>query len=134
VDRLFLDANVLFSAAYRPDGGLRRLWELAEVELVTSVYAVAEAQRNLSGDGKIELERLLDKVSVLGTVVGEIEPLPLVLPDKDQPILGGAMHAKATHLLTGDFTHFGTYYGRKVGGILIQPPADYLRGKEEKKR
>lgn len=47
MDRLFLDANILFSAAYRPDAGLRRLWEVPNVELVTSAYAGEEARRNL---------------------------------------------------------------------------------------
>ena len=39
MDRVFLDANVLFSAAYRQDSSLLRLWELKDVELVTSAYA-----------------------------------------------------------------------------------------------
>lgn len=45
--RLFLDANVLFSAAYREDAGVRRLWSASNAELVTSDYAVEEATRNL---------------------------------------------------------------------------------------
>jgi len=28
MDRLFLDAHVLFSAAYRPNAGLLKLWKL----------------------------------------------------------------------------------------------------------
>lgn len=47
VDRVFLDANVLFSAAYRPDSRLRALWESSDVELVSSEYAVDEARRNI---------------------------------------------------------------------------------------
>jgi predicted nucleic acid-binding protein len=45
---VFLDANVLFSAAYRPDAGLVRLWHVAGVELISSDYAVQEARRNLA--------------------------------------------------------------------------------------
>jgi hypothetical protein len=48
MDRLFLDANVLSSAAYRSDAGLRRLWSLDNVELCTSGYALEEARVNLS--------------------------------------------------------------------------------------
>jgi uncharacterized protein len=44
LDRVFLDANVLFSAAYASGAGLQRLWKLSEIELVTSHYAVAEAR------------------------------------------------------------------------------------------
>lgn len=47
MDRVFLDANVLYSAAYSRDAGLQRLWKLPQVELLTSAYAVGEARRNL---------------------------------------------------------------------------------------
>jgi hypothetical protein len=40
VDRLFLDANVLFSAAYRADSGLLRLWDLPDTELVLSLIHI----------------------------------------------------------------------------------------------
>lgn len=56
-------------------------------------------------------------------------PLPadVRLPEKDQPILQAAIHARATHLLTGDKQHFGGYFGRKLGGALVLPPAEYFR-------
>jgi len=44
MDRLFLDANVLFSAAYMADARLRELWRLRDVELWTSRYALEEAR------------------------------------------------------------------------------------------
>src|SRR6266581_2193596 len=47
VHRLFLDANILFSAAFRARAPLRRLWNRPDVELITSAYAVAEAERHL---------------------------------------------------------------------------------------
>ncbi len=40
MDHLFLDANILFSAAYRPESPLRRLWQAKGTELLTSGYAV----------------------------------------------------------------------------------------------
>jgi hypothetical protein len=43
VDRVFLDANVLFSAAYRSDSGLLALWRRAGASLLTSAYAVLSA-------------------------------------------------------------------------------------------
>lgn len=51
----------------------------------------------------------------------------VVLPDKDRPILLAAIDARATHLLTGDFRHFGPYYGQTLEGVLILPPGEYLR-------
>lgn len=48
MDRVFLDADVLFSATYRSDSGLLALWRRAGASLLTSAYAVDEARRNLS--------------------------------------------------------------------------------------
>jgi hypothetical protein len=52
MDRLFLDANVLFSAAYRPGAGLLRLWKLRSVVLCSSRYALEEARANLSAESQ----------------------------------------------------------------------------------
>jgi predicted nucleic acid-binding protein len=45
VTRAVLDTNVLFSAAWRADSGLTRLWEIASIHLVTSPYAADEVER-----------------------------------------------------------------------------------------
>jgi len=48
--RVFLDANVLFTAAYRPEGLSALLVELGaagRVTLLTSPLAIVEAERNL---------------------------------------------------------------------------------------
>lgn len=128
MDRLFLDANVLFSAAYWRDSGLLRLWRLPRCSLLTSSYAAEETRRNLAGSNqRARLGKLLESV----TIVGEAESLGVAnvgLPAKDQPILAAATRAKATHLLTGDARHFGPLYGRTIGGVLITRPAPYLQG------
>jgi uncharacterized protein len=131
VDRVFLDANILFSAVYRPDAGLRQLWEVPDVELVTSTHAAEEARRNLDlPEQRSALEALLQSVRVLTATPGD-PPLtgPLDLAEKDRPILAMAIAARATHLLTGDVRHFGRYYGQTVAGVLILPPAAYLRSR-----
>jgi predicted nucleic acid-binding protein len=131
VDRLFLDANILFSAAYRAEAGVGQLWRVKRVTLVTSTFAVEEARRNLpEPDQRARLEELLKKVEVGEALMlpperrGEIE-----LPEKDWPILGGAEGSGATHLITGDQRHFGLYFGRQILGVRIVRPADYLRSK-----
>ena len=131
MDRLFLDANILFSAAYRAKAGVGRLWRVKRVALVTSTFAVEEARRNLpEPDQRARLEELLKKVEVGEALMlpperrGEIE-----LPEKDWPILGGAAASGATHLITGDQRHFGPYFGRQILGVRIVRPADYLRSK-----
>ena len=123
--RLFLDANILFSAAYRAGAGLTRLWQVEGIELITSDYAAQEARVNLSEeDQHWRLTHLLKSVRL----VTEIAPLPpgIKLPAKDQPILQAAIQAHATHLLTGDKDHFGALFGRRPGGVLVLPPAEYF--------
>jgi len=133
-DLLFLDANVLFSAAYRSDAGLRRLWRLPRVRMITSVCAAEEARRDLKHFRQREdLEELLGSVEVVTTAAPTDHPLfsTLELPDKDRPILLAAIDAGATHLLTGDFQHFGPYYGERIEGALIQPPESYFSSRTE---
>lgn len=131
---IFLDANVLFSTAYRTDAGLRRLWRLLGARLITSVYAAEEARRNLSNpEQRRELEELLDYVEVVPTAASTDHPLfwTIELPDKDRPVLLAAIGAGATHLLTGDFRHFGPYYGKRIEGVLVLPPGEYLSSRTE---
>lgn len=133
MDRIFLDANVLFSAAYRPNAGLTRLWQLEKVELITSDYAAQEARLNLAEkDQRVRLAKLLEKVLIITAVA----PLPsgIQLPEKDQPILQAALQAQATHLLTGDKEHFGLYFGRHLGTVLVLPPAEYFERRRKSER
>ena len=132
MDRLFLDANILFSAAYLPGAGLLRLWRLRDVQLVTSDYAFEEARVNLvDRSQQVRLSNLVRKVSVVTDLPDRALPRGVTLPAKDQPILLAAIAANATHLLTGDFTDFGPYYGRAIEGVLILPPSEYLRARRK---
>ncbi len=129
MDRLFLDANILFSAAYRPDSGLLQLWKLKDVSLCSSAYALEEARINLEEDDqRARLHRLAGSVHLL-EAFGQELPKGISLPGKDAPIMLAAIGARATHLLTGDLRHFGPYLGKKISGILITLPADYLRSR-----
>ncbi len=66
MDRLFLDANVLFSAAYQAEAGLLRIWKLKDVVLCSSRYALAEADLNLDNDDqRRRLTALCAEVGVL---------------------------------------------------------------------
>lgn len=126
MDRLFLDANVLFSATYRRDAGIARLWRLSHVELLTSPYAAEEARVNLiEKDQRRRLETLLERVGIVTGVSGL--PRGITLPEKDRPILQAAIQTGATHLLTGDKRHFGRYFGQRYGGVLVLAPAEYFQ-------
>jgi predicted nucleic acid-binding protein len=130
--RLFLDANVLFTAAHRPQGKAALIVELAGEatwSLVTSELAIEEARRNLMRKFPECLPRL---DSILGTVdrVSPSPPYdcPVPLPEKDQPILAAALRSEATHFLTGDRKHFGRYMDAadQTGGVVVQTVADFL--------
>ena len=128
MDRLFLDAKVLFSAAYRPEAGVLKLWKLKGVELITSAYALEEARINLyEEEQRARLDHLTRAMEVIASHPEGALPSGVKLPRKDQPILLAAIETQATHLLTGDLTHFGRYFGRTFAGVLILPPGDYLR-------
>lgn len=126
MDRLFLDANILFSAAYRHNAGLLALWEL-NAGLFSSHYALEEARVNLSAESqKRRLTRLAKHLVLFDAPAGHL-PSGISLPEKDAPILLAAIALRATHLITGDFRHFGPYFGKTIEGILILTPATYLK-------
>ncbi|MSQ88706.1 MAG: DNA-binding protein [Betaproteobacteria bacterium] len=126
--RVFLDANILFSGAWLEGSGLNRLWLLPEVALITSRYAVAEAERNLDTDAqRVRLQALAAKLSMVDAPQYAVLPAGVELVAKDTPILLAAIEARATHLLTGDRAHFGALYRKTVAGVKILPPAEYFK-------
>jgi predicted nucleic acid-binding protein len=134
LDRVFLDANVLYAAAYREGSPLRRLWQLPDVELWASDYVVAEALGNLSEDRPERAEELRRLVSLLRMTAHEqgeaALPEGVSIADKDRPILAAAFRAHARYLLTGDKMHFGPYFGQVVGGVRILTPGQFLATKK----
>ena len=132
--RLFLDANVLFAAAYSPDGRSAVLFVLAGeglCALSSSRHAIDEASRNLALKA-LERMNAFERLRALVGVVPEAD-LRLVawaaglgLPASDAPILAAATAARVDVLVTGDRTHFGHLFGSTVGGVTILPPGDAL--------
>lgn len=130
--KLFLDANVLFTAAHNPHGKAAFVIELSSNghwEIVSSSFAIEEARRNLEAkfpDALAAFEKLLGAVGVVPDV-GE-KACPLELPEKDVPIFLSALGARCSHLLTGDRKDFGRFMNvpKRTSGILIQTVADFL--------
>ena len=126
--RIFLDANVIFSAA-KSDGAVRELLErliAAGHECCADGYVVEEARRNLDAKapgGVAALEKLLPRLQVAGT-----HPAPAALDaapqlaEKDWPVLAAAIRLGCDALVTGDRSHFGALYGRKPGGVAVHSP------------
>ena len=120
--KVFLDANILFSASDTESATRKLLEVLATAHvLVSSAHAWEEARRNL----ELKRPHLLSGMDGLG---GRIEitkafELPKERPDglvaKDVPILAGAIGARCTHLWTSDRQHFGHLYGQSVQGVIV---------------
>lgn len=131
--RLFLDANILFPAAYRPQSGLLRLWKLKNVFLCTSRYALEEARINLDEERqRVRLIELSERLHLFEASARDLPP-GLSLPEKDVPIVLAALMARATHLLTGDLRHFGPYFGKKIENMFVLLPGEYLRMQDREK-
>ncbi|MBS0557982.1 MAG: PIN domain-containing protein [Proteobacteria bacterium] len=127
--RVFLDANILFSAA-RSDGAIRHLHHAllaARHSCWVDEYVVAEARRNLHikhPEALAWFDAMLHKLHA-----GESHqrvPLPGAdvawLPEKDRPVLLAAMRLRCDALVTGDQRHFGAGYGRTFGAVRIYSP------------
>ena len=126
--RIFLDANILFSAA-KTDGAIRRLLALiakAGHECHADTYVVEEARRNLAlkaPDGLPDLDRLVRRIHVAQVKPGVAEAEAVrSLPEKDRPVLAAAIRLGCQVLVTGDRTHFGALYGKTLGGVKIHSP------------
>jgi uncharacterized protein len=125
--RLFLDANVLFSAAYRLNAGLAQFWKLSDITLCSSRYAVEEARINLSETSqRRRLDLLTSKLELIDALAA-VWPAEVRIPEKDRPIVLAAIEARATHLITGDLRHFGPYFDKKLHGIFVMTPSAYFK-------
>jgi predicted nucleic acid-binding protein len=127
--RIFLDANILFSAA-KSDGAIRTLLSLLEKsghDLFADEFVVEEARRNLTLKAPSQagdLEGALRGVQIHPTQ----HPAPalwadLPLPEKDRPVLAAAIRLRCHALVTGDRRHFGTLYGGVIRGVRIHSPS-----------
>ena len=131
--RVFLDANILFSAA-RTEGTVRRiLGLLAEAghRSCVNAYVAGEARRNIalkSPEHVQALEKLLAGLAPVELSPGVPPPEDLQLvPEKDRPVLDAAARGRCDVLLTGDRAHFGRWFGRSLAGVKIHSPKTLLQ-------
>lgn len=140
MSRVFLDANVLFSAGITPSGNARALFELAdqyeEIELLVSAYVIEEATTNLRArypEKVPELLRIIDGVGYVPEPPEELLRAVYVRAEralrdpKDIPVLAAAVYAEADLLISGDRKHFGKLYDMVIGGCAILPLAAGLQ-------
>lgn len=126
--RIFLDANVLFSAA-KSDGAIRQLLHLLLErghECWLDDYVLAEARRNLSVKGPQALdvlEGLLVHLKLGMAQASASTPAEAQwLVEKDRPVLAAAIRLQCEALVTGDRAHFAAGYGKTFGGVTIHSP------------
>jgi predicted nucleic acid-binding protein len=118
--RVFLDANILFSASFPKShlaGFLDQLQQHAV--LLTNTYATTEAGRNIAAKQPARLAAHGQFVTSLTLVPTRVFDAGVTLADKDRPILCGAISGSADYLLTGDKRDFGHLFGKTVRGVKI---------------
>ena len=127
--RIFLDANILFSAA-RADGAMRTLLTLLRGGshlLVASQSVLIEASRNLERKATAvalsDLDAIQSTLEISNREHGDRSATHTAwLPTKDRHVLAAAIALKCDALITGDKTHFGSGYGERFGNVLILSP------------
>lgn len=126
--RVFLDANVLFSASNAGSSFAGLLaWLLAEDTVVSSEVALAEARRNLAlkrAGWLPDFEALLPHLEIVPSTVF---PLPVTLPDKDVPLLCAAIRSRCELFVTGDRRDFGALMGKTIEGVRVVSPLQLAR-------
>lgn len=118
--RVFLDANVLFSAS-NADSNIARLveWLSEKGTGVSSDLAIEETRRNLALKRPRwlgELERIQTRLEI---VPSACFALPVAFDAKDAPLLCTAIAVKCDYFVTGDKRDFGHLDGRSVMGVDV---------------
>lgn len=129
---MFLDANVLFSAA-KSDGAVRELLRMLMQmghQCFVDDFVVTEARRNLLAKGPRALKEFDALVAQMNVSPAQtLDPSSTQtgwLPEKDRPVLSAAIRLGCDVLVTGDRTHFGAGYGKEYGGVTIHSPRSLL--------
>ncbi len=135
--KLFLDANILFAAAYSANGGSALIFELANkknIKIVSSKIAFLEAERNLINKGSKEaMITFYNQISYLDYLYEEINQqnkkyFEKIINKKDVDILANAVNSKSNFLITLDRKDF---FQKKVfdfaSPMIICTPAEYLQ-------
>lgn len=118
--RVFLDANVLFSASNDVSNIARLVdWVVCDATAVTSELAREEARRNLAlkrPDWVPSFERLIARIELVPSLRFD---LTVKLHDGDQPLLCAAIRGRCTHFATGDRRDFGHLFDTTVEGVQV---------------
>ena len=118
--RVFLDANVLFSASNGGSNIARLIAWLAERETaVTSDLSIEEARRNITLKRAAWLPSFESLIAGLELAPSALFEIPVSIATKDAPLLCAAIRSRCQVFATGDRRDFGYLYGRRVLGVEI---------------
>jgi predicted nucleic acid-binding protein len=129
---LVLDTSVLLAASGSAKGASRFLIVEASDhgwELITSDYCREETRRNLPKLGRAAAlawaRRVRPRLQFVRT--GLSIDRPLVFPKaKDRPVVITALAVRSDYLLTLDEGDFHTKLGRRVYGLRLATPGEFL--------
>jgi predicted nucleic acid-binding protein len=134
VTRVFLDANILFSAA-RFEGSRFTAFILESRQLSLrcfySAQVLEETVRNLKKKHPPGLKSLGALLACMEMVPAlPARSCPIALPAKDQHVFLAALACKADVLITGDIKDFGPFMNKpkQSAGVLIQTFAQFIAG------
>lgn len=131
--KVFLDSNVIFSAAYSGREKSRsylffELQNLNIIKIYISNLVKFESVHNI----KIKKPEKLDFLNELLSKADIIEDLDVyyeftkTLPENDRIILSSAVYHNIDFFITGNTKDFLTFYNKKLKNTLILTPKDFL--------
>ena len=131
--KVFLDSNVVFSAAYSEKERSRsylffELQNLNIIKIYISNLVKFESIHNI----KIKKPEKLDFLNELLSKADIIEDVDIyyeftkTLPENDRIILSSAIYHNIDFFITGNTKDFLTFYNKKLKNTIILTPKDFL--------
>lgn len=118
--KVFLDANILFSASNLESNTARFVRFLTKKGVsFSSDYAVAEAYRNIAAKRPQWMKGYKTIIEGIRVVRSVDRPVSVRIADKDRPILATAIREQCDYLVTGDRRDFGHLFGRTVNATKV---------------
>lgn len=134
--RVFLDASVLFAAAYSTSGASREIIQRGirgQIGLVVSELVLEETRRNLRGKApeaipSLEMFREAATFETIRASRGAIEQAMRYTAAKDAPVVAAAREARVDYLVSLDRRHLvGVPHVGERSGLVIVLPGDLLK-------
>ena len=131
--KVFLDSNVVFSAAYseKEKSSSYIFFELQNLNII-KIYISNLVKFESIHNIKIKKPEKLDFLNELLSKVYIIEDVDVYyefaknLPENDRIILSSAVYHDIDFFITGNTKDFLTFYNKKLKNTLILTPKDFL--------